>query len=424
MGSYQIDMKKPQQAVILCGGMGTRLQPFTKTIPKPMILCNKKPFLWYLLHQLHEQGITRFVLLTGYLGEKIKSYFGNGSAWGWQIEYSFGPVEWNTGKRIWEAKDLLDSCFLLLYSDNFVMFSLDKLFATHQKNNKSLTFMVSRKTPGNVRLDASGVVDKYENNRASNFLDYVEIGYMIVEKQKTMSFYDSADCSFSLVLEKMSEQKEVNSYIQHDMYHSISDPKRWKIAEEYLKPKKIILIDRDGVINNKAPSGEYIAKWENFTFVKDTYDAMKYLAKEGFKFIVITNQAGVARGMVKFDELDRIHKNMVDEFKKGDIEILDVYICEHHWDQGCFCRKPSPGMLFQASKEHSFRLDQTVFIGDDTRDCQASENAGCSSIFIGKVNELKNLERKEQPIYSSTSLSGAINVIIDFFSALPNYKIT
>jgi len=417
-------MKKPQQAVILCGGMGTRLQPFTKIIPKPMILCNKNPFLWYILHQLNEQGITRFVLLTGYLDEKIKSYFGNGSAWGWQIEYSYGPVEWDTGKRIWEAKDLFDSCFLLLYSDNFVMFSLDKLIERHQKNNRSLTFMVSQKNPGNVRLDTSGIVDMYDNNRASKLLDYVEIGYMIVEKQKTMSFYVSSDCSFSVVLKKMSKQKELGSYIQNDSYYSISDPKRWKIAEEYLKPKKIILIDRDGVINHKAPRGEYISKCEDFNLIKETYDAMKYLAKEGFKFIVITNQAGVARGMVKPGELRRIHKNMINEFKKGDVEILDVYVCEHHWDQGCFCRKPSPGMLLQASKDHLFRLDQTVFIGDDSRDCQAAENAGCRSIFIGKVDELKGLERKELPIYSSTSFSGVIDEIIAFFSSLPNFKIT
>lgn len=415
-------MNKPQQAVILCGGMGTRLKPFTKTIPKPMILCNKKPFLWHLMQQLVGQGITRFVLLTGYLGEKIHTYFGDGSSWGWEIEYSFGPAEWDTGKRIWEAKDLFDSSFLLLYSDNFVMFSLDKLFAAHQKNDKSLTFMVSHKTPGNVSLDTTGIVDRYDNNRSSNLLDYVEIGYMIVEKKKTISFFNSADCSFSLVLENMSKKQELNSYIQHDQYYSISDPDRWKIAEKYLDSKKIILIDRDGVINNKAPKGEYISIWEDFIFIRETYDAMKYLAKKGFKFIIITNQAGIARGMVESEELEKIHQKMIDEFKKGDIEILDIYFCEHHWDHGCFCRKPSPGMLFQASKEHLFRLDQTVFIGDDIRDCQASKNAGCSSIFIGKSSELKKLEKKEQPIHSSTSLTGSIDVIIDFFSTLSNFK--
>ena len=74
-------MSKVEQAVILCGGLGTRLRPYTNHMPKPLILCNGKPFLWHLLHQLHEQGIKRFVLLTGYLVEKIENYFGYGSYW-------------------------------------------------------------------------------------------------------------------------------------------------------------------------------------------------------------------------------------------------------------------------------------------------------------------------------------------------------
>ena len=65
-----------KQAVILCGGLGARMRPYTDNTPKPMISCNGKPFLWYLLHQLHDQGVSRFVLLTGYLTEKVSSYFG------------------------------------------------------------------------------------------------------------------------------------------------------------------------------------------------------------------------------------------------------------------------------------------------------------------------------------------------------------
>ena len=127
--------EKPKQAVILCGGLGTRLKPYTLSNPKPMILCNKKPFLWHLMKQLDEQGITNFVLLTGYLSKKIENYFGDGNKFGWNINYSIGhTVEWDTGKRIWEAKDLLEECFVLLYSDNFAPFPIDKVLETHYKN--------------------------------------------------------------------------------------------------------------------------------------------------------------------------------------------------------------------------------------------------------------------------------------------------
>ena len=120
------------QAIILCGGLGARLRPLTNSVPKPMVMVNGKPFLCHLLRQLSEQGVTRFVLLTGYLGEKISDYFGDGSQYGWSVSYSQGPVEWDTGRRLWEARARFDVQFLLLYSDNFVQFNLQKLKRFHQ----------------------------------------------------------------------------------------------------------------------------------------------------------------------------------------------------------------------------------------------------------------------------------------------------
>jgi D-glycero-D-manno-heptose 1,7-bisphosphate phosphatase len=409
-------MNKPKQVVVLCGGLGTRLRPHTDHIPKPMIPCNEKPFLLYLLQQMSDQGLKEFVLLTGYLGENIENYFGDGSQWGWSIQYSNGPIAWDTGKRIWEARLKLDDRFLLLYSDNFVPFSLEKVFALHKKNQTALTFMVSPKHPGNIALFKSGIVEKYDNNRSNNILDFVEIGYMIIEKDKTLDFYKSPECSFSLILEKMVASSEVSAWIQNDNYHSISDPKRWSVTEKYLSLKKIILIDRDGIINKKAQKGEYISSWSEFEWVSDTRAAMKLLAKKGFKFIVVTNQAGIARRMVNLNELDRIHSKMKKELLNDGIEILDIYVCPHHWNEGCDCRKPQPGMFFKASNDWQFRLDQTLFIGDDYRDCQASNNAGCNSVLIGNISEVDKLLDHERPIYVNKRLSDCISNILDFFN--------
>jgi len=408
-------MSQLEQAVILCGGLGTRLRPHTDNMPKPMIQCNGKPFLWYLLQQLHENKIRRFVLLTGYLADKIEGYFGDGSEWGWHIDYSTGPAEWDTGKRIWEAKEKIDDRFLLLYSDNFVPFPFEKVQEFHKKKHKPLTFMVAYKSPGNIALDESGIVIKYDNNRSDKILDYVEIGYMIIEKDKTFDFYDQPECSFSAILRKMAAQQQISGWVQNDQYYSISDPERWKKTEEYLSSKKIILIDRDGVINQKAPQGEYIAKWEEFRWIPETRAAMKTLAECGFKFIVISNQAGIARGMVNPSDLEKIHQNMSDELRGDGIELIDIYVCPHHWDEGCSCRKPNPGMLLQASHDHLFRLDKTIFIGDDSRDCQAAERAGCAAIFVGNNLLIKGLVGDEKPLVTVESLIDAVPTIIKQF---------
>jgi len=93
-----------KQAVILAGGLGTRLRPLTDNLPKPMVLLNNKPFLEYLIDLLKENGIEEVVLLLGYLPEKIKKYFGDGSKFRVKIKYSIGDISFETGKRIKDAE--------------------------------------------------------------------------------------------------------------------------------------------------------------------------------------------------------------------------------------------------------------------------------------------------------------------------------
>jgi len=373
-------MKRPEQAVILCGGLGTRLRPYTDHLPKPMIPCNGKPFLEYLLEQLAEKGIRRFLLLTGYLGEQIQQYFGNGTQQGWEIDYSHGPAEWDTGRRLWEAQDQMDARYLLLYSDNFVPFPLEKVLLQHERHGLPLTFTVSPKSPGNLVLDEEGIVQHYDNQRGED-QPFVEIGYMVAERDRVLPWLPKPDCSFSEVLRDMGSQQKISAWVQLDAYHSISDPDRWKAAERYLQPKKILLLDRDGVINEKAAKGEYVNCWEEFRWIERTRDSLRQLSKMGFRFIVISNQAGIARGMTSPEEVERIHRKMVETLAAEGIEILQVYVCPHHWEDNCDCRKPKPGMLFQASRDHLFRLDRTVFVGDDPRDLEAAEQAGCRGVL-------------------------------------------
>ena len=131
----------PGQAVILCGGLGTRLRPYTFSKPKPMVDINGKPFLYYLLKQLSEIGITRYVLLLGYKSNEIINYFGNGCEYGWNIEYSIGDISWDTGTRILNASSMLDEHFILMYSDNFVQHKFDALFSKYVRSIHHLPYI-------------------------------------------------------------------------------------------------------------------------------------------------------------------------------------------------------------------------------------------------------------------------------------------
>jgi histidinol-phosphate phosphatase family protein len=396
-----ISKATPSQAVILCGGLGTRLRPLTNNMPKPMVMVNDRPFLYHLLEQLSEQGITRFVLLTGYLGEKVSDYFGGGSQYGWSVSYSRGPIEWDTGRRVWEARAQFEAQFLLLYSDNFVQFNLRKLKRMHKELGTPISLLLAPKLKGNIKVSEDGRIQAYDKTRNGEGFDFVEVGYMIVERDEILndfnSYPDYPNFSFSTVLEKLALQQRIAGLVVRDAYHSISDIERLALLCDYLRPKKILLIDRDGTVNEKAPTGEYITDWNQFKWVPETREALIKLAAVGFKFIVITNQAGIARKMIDPEALEDIHKKMIADLASVGAEVLKVYVCPDHWDDNSLMRKPAPGMFFQAAKEFNLRMDSCLYVGDDERDCQAAANAGCGMVYLNndilppKLEEFPNL---------------------------------
>ncbi len=410
-------MSAVRQAVILCGGLGTRLHPYTLDLPKPMIPTNGRPFLAYLVDQLRDQGIGKILLLTGYRGDQIERYFGDGGAFGVEISYSAGPVEWETAKRIWEARARFEPCFMLMYSDNFIPFDLSRLAARHAAGGKPLTVSLCRKENGNIRLGASGVVEAYDSSRSRPGLDHVEVGYMLAERDRLLAAITDPEKSFSNVLKALAAAGELAGYALKDRYQSISDPERWRKAERYLAAKRILLVDRDGTLNVKAPKAQYVASWTQFQWLPGAREGLKMLAQAGFQFALITNQAGVARGMIRQDDLDDIHARLREDLAHDGVEILRVYVCPHHWDDGCDCRKPKPGMLLQASHDLDLRLDRTVYIGDDTRDVDTAAASACMSAYVGEPGELAGLASDIQPRIIARGLLEAAPKIIELFEA-------
>ena len=226
-------MKMPRQAVILCGGLGTRLRPLTDTLPKPLAPINGRPFLAYLIAQLREQQIQRVLLLTGYKGEMIRDYFEGRADNRIQIDYSSGPTEWETGRRLWEAREYLDDCFMLLYSDNYVLTDISKLTEIHTAGKHAITLTVRSKQNGNIKLDPCGQVVLYDSSRAEQDLDYVEIGYMLVERNEVLNEFSDTDVSFSRILGQLVRRERDGEVNSGDAYHSISDVERWKRTERY-----------------------------------------------------------------------------------------------------------------------------------------------------------------------------------------------
>ena len=173
----------PTQVAVFCGGLGTRLRPHTKLLPKPMVDVAGLPFLEHLLQQMADAGIRRFLLMTGYMGDVIHRHFGDGSQWGWDIVYSHGPAGWDTGRRIFEAAHLLDAEFILLYSDNWADVYLADVVSAHRTSGRAITTTLAARAVGNIRYSREDDVTAYDPTRSGDGLAHVEIGYMMVDRE-------------------------------------------------------------------------------------------------------------------------------------------------------------------------------------------------------------------------------------------------
>lgn len=157
------------------------------------------------------------------------------------------------------------------------------------------------------------------------------------------------------------------------------------VVNKKSKNNKIVFLDRDGVINVFPGKGKYVTRVKDFQFLPGSLDAIRMLTEKGFTVFVISNQAGVGRGLMTQNKLDRITHKMLTGITKAGGEIKKVYYSTGHPDSGCPCRKPQIGSIEKALK--LIKADRLViknafFVGDAESDIQTGINAGCKTIFV------------------------------------------
>ncbi len=385
-------MSEITQAVIFAGGLGERLKPFTENNPKPMYSFYGKPFLEYLVEQIRDWGITDIVILLGYLPEKVTEYFGDGSKWGITIRYVITPVDYDTQFRLKAAKDFLNNNFLMMYCDNICPIDFERLKRDYFKNDAIIQVTAYSNSDGytknNMRISSDGRVELYDKKRTSENLKGVDIGYAIVSKEVFNLMSDSNENFEAVVYPKLVEGGSLFSTITEHRYYSIGSFERIELTEKYLSSQKYIFIDRDGVTNERPPKAEYVCNPEDFKWLPNAREAIKKLNDAGYIVIEISNQAGIARGVMTHLDFENVQKKMLSDLEEIGAKIDDVYYCPHGWDDNCECRKPKPGMIFQAQKDYSINLSKCVLIGDDERDIITAHNANMKGILVSDTYTL------------------------------------
>lgn len=385
-----------KQAVILAGGQGTRLRPFTETQPKPMYPFLGKPFIEYLILQVKSFGISDILILLGYLAETIREHLKDGSAFDVRITYDITPVEYNTGERLANARPLIDSVFLLLYCDNYCPIDFVRLTGDYKKNQAMVQLSAYGNRDGYTKsnlLQEDGKVIAYDRKRETPDLNSVDIGYAIVDRE-VLNYVDRQDMEGSadfeaVVYPRMAQMGKLYVTVTEHRYYSVGSWERLSLTRAFFAGPPAIFLDRDGTVNRRAPQACYIESPDQFIWLEGAMEAVKRLKEAGYRIILVTNQPGIARGRLTENVLAQIHRKMQEDLKQNTGYTIDaIYYCPHGWDEGCECRKPKPGMLYQAQRDFSLDLSKCFMIGDDDRDMEAGRSAGCKCI---KVSETYNL---------------------------------
>ena len=228
------------QAVILAGGLGTRLLPLTEMIPKPMVPVAGVPYLEHQLRLLADQDIRDVLLLTGYLGEQIETYFGDGSRMGLRIDYSRENSPLGTGGALREARDKLEHAFLIIYGDSYLPIryreAFEQLIAADADGLVVVydNSLADTSVKNNIDLDDKGHVARYEKD-SPDPLSYVEAGVLALRR----SVVDLMPAAGAVSLEKeifpkLIARRQLAAFVTRQRFYDIGTPDRLRLIETVL----------------------------------------------------------------------------------------------------------------------------------------------------------------------------------------------
>lgn len=229
------------QAVVLAGGLGTRLWPITTEIPKPMVPVAGVPYLEHQLRLFQRQGITDVVLLTGYLGEQIEDYFGTGEASGLKLRYARETTPQGTAGALRDAGALLADFFLLIYGDSYLPIDYASVGAALSAAPICGVVVVydnrdDTTVRNNIALEPDGSVCRYAKDAAPDAsLKYVDAG--VLAFRKTLLSWIPARGKVSLEKEVFPEliaQRELRAYVTRQRFYDIGTPERLQVIERLL----------------------------------------------------------------------------------------------------------------------------------------------------------------------------------------------
>ena len=411
------------EAIILAGGLGTRLRSVVADLPKCMAPVAGRPFLFHVINYLRSQGVEKFIFSLGYMHEAIEDYLKDQFATlRYQVVIENEPLGTGGAARL-ACMKATEKNVLLANGDTMFKINGAAFSSFHEKNKSACTLSLK---PMND-FDRYGVVELNEDNSIKSFKEkqhyesgLINGGIYALNVEQFVSEDFPEKFSFEKdYLEKKFTARKMYGIVQDEYFIDIGIPEDFSRAQqEFSLPsldlKNIdkswtLFLDRDGVINHEKPASYVFTPYE-FIFYDGALESFKTFAGKFNRIIIVTNQRGIGKGLMTDDDLTIIHKKLVDAVKNEGAEIGNIYYSTS-LDNFYPTRKPNPGMAFLAKNDFpEIDFSKSIMVGNNSSDMQFGRNAGMHTVFLKTT--------KPNQAVPHPDIDFAFNSLADFAKAL------
>jgi D,D-heptose 1,7-bisphosphate phosphatase len=383
-----------KQAVILVGGLGTRLGERTKTTPKPMLHVGGRPFLDILIDEIVRYDVfEEILLLAGYKAEGIQARYAGTTRGRARLTVSLEQAPLGTAGALVHAANLLQERFLLLNGDSFFDFNILDLVAR------------AKSCAVHMALRADVIGDRFgrvvlDNDRIRLFIapgrgatGPVNAGIYVVDRS-VVARVDRLPASLEQdIFPVLAAEGSMSGTPYHGYFIDIGVPEDFARADIELRERlrrAAVFFDRDGVLNHDPG---YIFEASKLKWIDGAREAVKAVNDAGHFAFVVTNQSGIARGLYEESHVQVLHRWMADEMAAVGAHIDAFEYCPDHADgtieryrRASERRKPAPGMIKDLLSRFPVRADLSILIGDKVTDLEAAAAAGLQGYLFSGGN--------------------------------------
>jgi D,D-heptose 1,7-bisphosphate phosphatase len=399
-------MKFEAKAIILAGGLGTRLRPLTDTLPKCLVPIGDRPLLDYWVDALADAGIREARVNNHAHADQVRAYVEQVSASGrLRLDESYEPELLGSAGTIAANADLADGAdaVVIVYADNFSDVDLKRMLAFHRSHDDPFTMLLFRAPNptacGIAELDEEGRVVSFVEKPKEPKSNLANGGVYVVDAEayREIAALKAFDLGFEVLpkfVGRMRGWAWEGYHLDVGTHEALAKARNDAPGLRAKGTRPAVFLDRDGTVIEQV---HYLGDPAKVRLLSGAAPALRRLRDAGYALVVITNQSAIGRGWLTVEQYGLVNDEMVRQLLAGGVTLDGVYYCPEvpatdddrlaitHGD-----RKPGPGMLLRAGRELGLDLSTSWMIGDMISDVLAGINAGCKGSLLVETGKKFN----------------------------------